>query len=92
MLIHTRSKGLTGEADGFGTEDLRSPNDRDSATSGEAGKKIDVATEPGQVSKSVTEKVDLEANRNFVGTDVLGGTLPKSAYQRLLTSKFAVTD
>ena len=56
----------------------------------EPGKGVNFKFKPRQVSKSKTEKVVLDANRVFVGEDVLGGTLPKNTYQRLLTSKFTV--
>ena len=43
-----------------------------------------------KAGENETERVDLETNRVFVGEDVLGGTLPRSTYERLLTSKFTV--
>ena len=43
-----------------------------------------------KAGENETERVDLETNRVFVGEDVLGGTLPRSTYGRLLTSKFTV--
>ena len=53
-------------------------------------KKVSPETEPEQLSGNEEKTVDPEANRIFVGEDVLGGTLPESTYLKLLTSKFAV--
>ena len=53
-------------------------------------KKVSSETEPEQLSGNEEKTVDPEANRIFVGEDVLGGTLPESTYLKLITGKFAV--